>query len=132
ELWQWLLKFTVLAFVIEVGVRRIEIGMEEWQKFFSRVAGFISFLRVARAAGPRPPSPAPPLPRRAETRGENPIATATHAQPARFDATTPRASPPLPAGAQQSSEASAVASPEPEQNTTDRLLEAKRRAQRRH
>lgn len=135
-LWEWLLKFAILLFVVDIGVRRIQIDREEWEKMFQAVR------RVLPGAPPRPvqqdQSLAALLARRDSVRSRQPVATQAApqlfepvhapAEPAAVEAASV-ATAPRPTGQQP---AAAETEPAPAaDSTTSRLLEAKRRAQKR-
>src|SRR6185295_14072938 len=51
DLWEWLLKLAVVLFVLDVGVRRIQIDRDEWLKATAGIRKWVFFWRGA----PRPP-----------------------------------------------------------------------------
>lgn len=137
-LWEWLLKLAILLFVVDVGVRRVQIDREEWLKALQTV-------RHAVLGAPRKPvqtdqSLAALLARRDSVRSrQTPAAEASarlfepvHA-PAESSTVLPDASrdgvrsPGVPAG----EPTGGPPAPPAEESTTSRLLEAKRRAQKR-
>ena len=153
-LWPWLLRFAILLFPIDIGIRRIQIDREEWSRawrFFQR-----TFLFWRRNSEPtqQDESLAALLSRRDSVRTQQ---TRTRSEvrppnPALFQAEAPRqeeqdwaaaAAPPADQAAEndESSESSAeTGAPtrttdsnekEAPTTTTDRLLAAKRRAQKR-
>jgi Ca-activated chloride channel homolog len=145
DLWQWLLKVALILFVADVGVRRIQIDRAEWLRATTTLRRWIFFWRGVPRAPEADESLAALLARRDQVRAvRRPV---TEAEPV---SVTPRAdlfqpaspvSSPLPGneGAPQDSIPQA-APPAPEQeptpaepgsSTTSRLLEAKRRAQKR-
>jgi uncharacterized membrane protein len=137
DLWESLLKLAVILFTIDVGVRRIQIGHEEWARakrvigrFLSRgaprspeaeesLAALLARRDAVRSRQTGPavePSPDLFRPEKAATLplpGEGEAASAPPAQPSE-----------APSG-KKKPEA------EPPASTTSRLLEAKRRAQKR-
>lgn len=134
DLWEWLLKFAILLFVIDVGVRRIQIDRDEWARGLAKVRQFVFFWR----GKPRPvqaeESLAALLARRDEVRAQTPAAT-TQPSPDLF---RPQRQVSVPVESEEEEVIAAApeaeASKQPEQKaatTTSRLLEAKRRAQRR-
>jgi len=139
DLFEWLLKLAIVLFPLDVGVRRIHVDREEWQKamravrrrfFFwegrprpveaeESLAALLARRDSVRARQTGPASEADPALFRPKQPAQ-PSATATAApsvQVAKGAASTPpaEAPPPLPAGADK----------------TSRLLAAKRRAQKR-
>jgi uncharacterized membrane protein len=136
DLWPWLLQFAVLLFVLDVGVRRIQLEREQIQKALAWTTQTILFWR----GQPRPvesdESLAALLARRDQVRQQ-------HAQPAAAPdpnlfrpqkAPGPEA-PSVSPWPSQKPEAPAETTPPPAPpapiSTTSRLLEAKRRAQKR-
>jgi len=140
QLWEWLLKFALILFVVDVGVRRVQIDREEWQKALQVVR------RAVLGAPPKPvqtdQSLAALLARRDSVRSQQPaqVAPPSHLfEPARAPV-EPAASPAEegrpPAGSPEPVSPAAANAPSapvqpPEESTTSRLLEAKRRAQKR-
>jgi uncharacterized membrane protein len=136
DLWEWLLKFAIILFVLDIAIRRIQIDREEWARAFNK-------LRVLWRGKPRPvaadESLAALLARRDKVRadrdreGAGPPAP----RPDLFQPTTPVAPPVLPSErptfTPQPEEAPVAEEKPAEQptSTTSRLLEAKRRAQKR-
>ena len=45
DLWEWLLKFAVLLFPVDVGVRRIQIDREEWSRWMAGLMRVLVFWR---------------------------------------------------------------------------------------
>ncbi|MCW5554923.1 MAG: VWA domain-containing protein [Verrucomicrobiae bacterium] len=127
DLWSWLLKFCVVVFVIEVGVRRVQIDREDWQRFTRRVGTWLLFWRkTPGTTAPTTPSLAALLARR----------DAVRAQTSSSGTSTPSASPEnaasvslgsAPTPASVASSAPDTSPESPVQSTTNRLLEAKRR-----
>ncbi|MBE0540775.1 MAG: VWA domain-containing protein [Verrucomicrobia bacterium] len=130
DLWSWLLKFCVVAFVIEVGIRRVQIDRDDWRRFTRRVGTVIFFWRkTPGATAPTTPSLAALLTRRDAVRAQklsapSPVPT----QSAAAVDTAPGSAGSSPASASDPSAVpEATAGPEA-QSTTNRLLAAKRRA----
>jgi hypothetical protein len=137
DLWEWLLKMAIILFTIDVGVRRIQIGREEWTRATRAIGRFFS------QGAPRSPeaeeSLAALLARRDAVRSRE-TAPAAEPSPDLFRPEKP-ATLPLPGAGEEASAAPAQPSEAPAQkpkpeteppaSTTDRLLEAKRRAQKR-
>lgn len=130
DLWSWLLKCCVVAFVIEVGVRRVQIDRDDWQRFTHRVGRVVFFWRkTPGAATPTTPSLAALLARRDNVRAQSVISSTSSSAPS---VNPNNAAPP---GTDSRTAPAQVASSAPEtstqsevQSTTNRLLEAKRRA----
>ncbi|HZQ46447.1 MAG TPA: glutamine amidotransferase, partial [Verrucomicrobiae bacterium] len=139
DLWEWLLKLSVLLFPLDVAVRRIQLDRDEMHRAWRRVRGWIFFWRGVPREPEAEESLAALLARREQVR-------TTQTAPAQPQADLFRPQKPVilpvaqdfsaPVGAaDQGSKPSAE--PESEEakpapaNTTSRLLDAKRRAQRR-
>ena len=45
DLWEWMLKFAVLIFPIDVGIRRIQIDSKEWKRFITSLKRILIFSR---------------------------------------------------------------------------------------
>ncbi|HNQ73625.1 MAG TPA: VWA domain-containing protein [Verrucomicrobiota bacterium] len=125
ELWEWLLRFIILAFVLEVGVRRVQPDRAEFQRLVRKLLGWIPFWPHPRPVMETVPSLAALLSRRKEVRGQRFDLTAPPGQP---PATTIVVTPP-PLSAPPETEAQSA--PVEEVRTTSQLLAAKRRVQRR-
>ena len=136
DLWEWLLKFAVLLFPVDVGVRRIQIDREEWSRWMAGLMRVLIFWRRKKSPK-REESLASLLAKRDEARQtfrrEQPSAP-TEPAPELFQPSQPTSEDPARPGAS----AAAVAeppttedNPEPEgDSTTSRLLAAKRKALR--
>ncbi|MED5495075.1 MAG: glutamine amidotransferase, partial [Verrucomicrobiota bacterium] len=136
DLWEWLLKFAVLLFPVDVGVRRIQIDREEWSRWMAGLMRVLIFWR-RKESPKREESLASLLAKRDEARQtfrrEQPSAP-TEPAPELFQPSQPTSGDPAGPGAY----AAAVAeppttedNPEPEgDSTTSRLLAAKRKALR--
>ncbi len=134
DLWEPLIKLAILLFVLDVGVRRIQLDREELQRLWRRVA----FWKKAQQPAGTDESLSALLARRDQVRS-----TKTAAAEPRPDLFRPEkpvtdaglsTSPTAPAETPAPSGPSAKAPEpvaEPAESTTSRLLEAKRRAQRR-
>ena len=138
DLWESLLKFAIILFLLDVGVRRIQIGRDEWLQGMRVLRSWLFFWRGA----PRPPeaeeSLAALLSRREQVRSQQ-TGPAVEPRPELFRPEQP-ATLPLPGeesgAAPLSQPASAPTEPpkptdESTPSTASRLLEAKRRAQKR-
>jgi uncharacterized membrane protein len=139
DLWEWLLKLAVVLFVVDVGVRRIQIDRDEWLRATATLHKWVFFWKGT----PRPPtaeeSLAALLAKRGQVRAERTGAGA-EARPELFKPQQPAAPVVLPTGTSREAPSAAQPEPEPEAkpatpealgSTTSRLLEAKRRAQKR-
>jgi hypothetical protein len=139
DLWEWLLKFAVLLFTVDVGVRRIQIERDQWQRAMRTLRGWIFFWKGVPRAPEADVSLSALLARRDQVRSRQPAPPA-QPRPDLFRPSGP-VKEPLPGmevSSAAQSQTTATAEPEepkapvePEPNTTSRLLEAKRRAQQR-
>jgi hypothetical protein len=133
DLWEWLLRFAILLFPIDVGIRRIQLDRAEWQKFLQILRAKLFFWK----GRPRPvqaeESLEALLARRSQVRATT-TAAAVEPNPDLFrpvnapkplDQAPAPGAPPQPAPAPQEKP-----KPTAPAETTSRLLEAKRRAQR--
>lgn len=138
DLWEWLLRILIILFVFDVGIRRIQIDREELQSALAAVKRVIVFWKPPVKVQKTDESLAALLSRRDEVRHRQ--ARPEEAREELFQPTQTPASPlpgstpteassPAPRPAKPSPGAEPAA-PEP-QSATDRLLAAKRRAQRR-
>jgi uncharacterized membrane protein len=140
DLWETLLKLAIIMFVVDVGVRRIQLEREEMSKAWRAIRQKIFFWNPPPRPVEAEESLAALLARREQVRSQQPVSTG---QPS-ADLFRPSRAPsePIPGftdipGAEPA--APEAAAPEPEKpkpkpgesSTTSRLLEAKRRAQKR-
>jgi uncharacterized membrane protein len=130
DLWEWLLKFAICLFTLDVGIRRVHIDREEWLKATANLRRMIFFWR----GKPRPveadESLAALLARRDQVRTTQ---TARPAEPAP-DLFRPRkavtiSEPTAPGPAPAAEERAKPEGKEQAATTTSRLLAAKRKAQ---
>ena len=140
DLWEWLLRFAVILFTVDVGVRRIQLDRDEISKAIHALRRWIFFWQGVPRTPEAEESLAALLSRREQVRSKQPVPML---QP-RADLFRPEktVSAPLP-GTEEASEAEIppvnspiepakpAADQEPPATTTSRLLEAKRRAQKR-
>ena len=136
DLWEWLLKLAILLFPLDVGIRRVQLDREEWFKATQNLRRWLFFWREARRPAESDESLSALLARRDQVRSTH-TALATAPNPDLFRPDKPvtilpqEASPFL-----RAEHPSAVdAPPEPPKpasdvSTTSKLLEAKRRAQK--
>ena len=137
DLWEWMLKFAVLLFPIDVGVRRIQIDSEEWRRWMAGLKRTLTFWRRPKHKATREESLASLLAKRDETRqgfdrvqssepsAPDPALFQTQ-HPAGNDTPKPRAT-----AASVAESPTPDAEPEPDDDsTTSRLLAAKRKALR--
>ncbi len=137
DLWEWLLKFAVVLFTLDVGVRRIQIDREEWLKAMAWLRRNVLFWEGERRPVEADESLAALLARREQVRARH---TAPPGEP-RPDLFRPQQPPPAmptadlgePAAAAPGERPPPEAAPAQEEKpvtTTSRLLEAKRRARK--
>ncbi len=138
DLWEWLLKCCVLLFPLDVGVRRIQLDREEMRRAWRRLLSWILFWRgkprepeaeeslqalLARREKVRSTQTAPAQPSADLFKPQKPVTLPPEGEPGQasgdFGMTVPTELPPEPKD-----------KTEPP-STTSRLLDAKRRAQKR-
>ena len=138
DLWEWLLKFAVLLFPLDVGVRRVQLDRTEWSRAMKHLGRWMFFWRGTPRTPEAEESLAALLARRGQVRATQ---TAPASQPSQelFRPKKPAApgltSESVPAGDRDRTSgepSSAVSAPssQPTASTASRLLEAKRRAQK--
>jgi uncharacterized membrane protein len=138
DLWEWLLRLAVILFTLDVAVRRIQIDREEWRKATQTLRRWLFFWHGTPLPASADESLTALLARRNQVRSRQPIPVA---QP-KPDLFQPAKAPsePLPGSPAAQSLSAPTTEPaaeppvveEPEAtSTTSRLLEAKRRAQKR-
>ncbi len=138
DLWEWLLKFAIILFTVDVAVRRIQIDRDEWLRVTQTFRRWLFFWQPPPRPAQAEESLAALLARREEVRSKQTAPAVEPAaelfQPERIvevglaDPLAPAESRPQPTPAAPPQIDSAE--PEPS-STTSRLLEAKRRAQKR-
>jgi hypothetical protein len=132
DLWEALIKFAILLFILDVGVRRIQIDRDEWERLLRRVA----FWQKARPAT-ADDSLTALLARRDQVRSTKTAAAEPKPELFRPEKIVTEVSPagqpgsPSPGVAPPEPEPKTTETTEPPSSTTSRLLEAKRRAQQR-
>ena len=131
DLWEWLLKFAIILFVLDIAIRRIQIDREEWSRALAKVT---SLWRGKPRPAQADESLAALLARRDKVRAERPA----EPSPDLFRPATPVAPPVLPSERptftperEEQPVAEETKPAEEPTSTTSRLLEAKRRAQKR-
>lgn len=138
DTWEWLLRLAALLFVADIGIRRLQIDREEWQKGWNWVTRRLGLRRAATSVPAQDDSLAALLARRDAVRTQTPTAApdprlfeparapVAEEAPARGARTPPADT--TPTVAEPTAPPDTTAS---EGGTTSRLLEAKRRAQQR-
>jgi len=135
--WEWLLRLAIILFVLDVAVRRIDIDREQWEKFTARVRQTIFFWRGVPRPAQADESLATLLARRDQVRTTQ-TAPAPEARPELFKPVQTVVLPSRPSAGDSPSTTSAIQEPEKpaaggeqkSESTTSRLLDAKRKAQR--
>jgi Ca-activated chloride channel family protein len=145
DLWEWLLKFAVIMFTLDVGIRRIQIDRGEWLRATATLRRFLVFWQGVPRTAEAEESLNALLSRRDQVRSRQ-TAPSTAAAPAApradlFQPTTPvtislpgeESAPAAPKSDEGVPDQKPPKPPEepPPGGTTSRLLEAKRRAAQR-
>ena len=134
DLRDWLLKFAILLFPFDVAVRRIHLDHAEWLRATNKLRRWIFFWKGAPRTKEADESLSALLTRRGQVRSER---TAPAPNPALFEPEKPvqtetPSQPAAPVSGSGPAPASAEKPPDKGQtSTTSRLLDAKRRAQKR-
>lgn len=140
DLWEWLLKAAILLFPFDVGLRRIHLDKEEWMKATATLRRWLFFWKPQ---GNRPQeadeSLAALLNRRDQVRATQKPAEPVVVNPSMFQPKEPviimspkKAPKPVAAGENAPEASDEGKSDQPEETTTtSRLLDAKKRAQKR-
>ncbi len=134
--WEWLLRLAIILFVLDVAVRRIDIDREQWEKFTARLRQTIFFWRGVPRPAQAEESLASLLARRDQVRTTQ-TAPAPEVRPELFKPVQTVVLPPKPGAGETPDFKSPILEPEPPasgekkpESTTSRLLDAKRKAQR--
>jgi Ca-activated chloride channel homolog len=135
ELWQLLMKFAVLLFTLDVGIRRVQLDPEELQRFLNKLPLWLFFWIERREVPKSEDSLSALLSRREQVRSTTAASSPASQKPV-FQAWQ-KQSVPSAVGTAQSSAPTPQTSAESETNeaetnTTSRLLNAKRRAWKRN
>jgi hypothetical protein len=136
--WEWLLKFAIILFPLDVAVRRIQLDRAEWMRATQTLRRWLFFWRGVARSPEADESLAALLARRDVVRSKQ---TAPQGQPSPdlFEPEHPvvilpekkDAAPPEPSARPDTGPGSSATPTDQRANTTSRLLEAKRRAQQR-
>jgi uncharacterized membrane protein len=135
--WDWLLKLAVILFVFDVALRRIQIDREQWEKMLATVRRTVIFWKGVPRPVEADESLAALLSRRDQVRAKQ-TAPPPEARPELFQPSQQVVLPARPKTSEPASPGIEIEAPEQasttgEQkpvSTTSRLLEAKRKAQR--
>jgi uncharacterized membrane protein len=137
DLWEWLLKLAIILFPLDVGVRRIQLGREEWTKILARLKRWFFFWEPAPKTVKTEESLAALLNRREQVRAGQTAPTPA-VDPSLFQPEkTANLAAPLPESASSDEnaepppQAPPPAPPDSGATTASRLLDAKRRAKKR-
>jgi uncharacterized membrane protein len=133
DLWETLIKIAIILFTLDVGVRRVQIDREEWERLRARLL----FWRAPAQPGQADESLTALLARRDHVRSTKTAAAEPRPDLFRPEKPVEPTAPGLPSVSEPQQEQPTVSPPpgqtaeEAPASTTSRLLEAKRRAQRR-
>ena len=131
DLWEWLLKFAVILFPIDVGVRRIQLDWEEWFKATAALRRLLFFWRRREQKTSSDESLASLLAKRDEARQTFQRDKPSAPEPGLFEPERPVAKPPAKPSAPAEAKPEEPGQAEEADSTTSRLLAAKRKARRR-
>ncbi len=137
--WEWLVRLAIILFVLDVGVRRIDLEREQVAKAVAAVKRFVFFWQHKPRPAEADESLNTLLARREQVRSTRTSAGAAEPRRDLFQPQEPAKVADLPLSGQSEQTAPAEAAPpvetrpaaEEQASTTNRLLEAKRRAQKR-
>jgi uncharacterized membrane protein len=133
NLWEWLLKLAIILFVLDVGVRRIQIDRDEWLKVTQTLRRWVFFWEGKPRTPEADESLAALLVRRDHVRAKQTTAVAIEPNPELFKPKEPVTTPDPVLPMSESTPSTSTpkqdaAQPQTQVSTTSRLLEAKRRA----
>jgi uncharacterized membrane protein len=139
DLWEWLVRLAIILFVLDVGVRRIDLEREQVAKAVAAVKRFVFFWQHKPRPTEADVSLNTLLARRDQVRSTRTSAGTAEPRPDLFKPQEPAKVADFPLSGQSEKTIPAEAAPpveakpaaEEPASTTNRLLEAKRRAQRR-
>ncbi len=134
DLWDKLLMLGILLFPLDVGIRRILIGREEWQRFFAFAKRNLFFWKGRERSVQADQSLTSLLARRDEVRSKQPSAAETPIHVIRTEPKADLFKPIKPISvvpdAPEPTASEGQKPSKPEDSVTSRLLEAKRRAKK--
>jgi hypothetical protein len=139
DLWEWLIRLAIILFVLDVGVRRIDLERAQVTKAVAAVKRFVFFWQHKSRPTEADESLNTLLARRDQIRSTRTSAGSAEPRQDLFKPQEPAKVTDLPFPGQAESAAPAEVAPpaeakpaeEDKASTTNRLLEAKRRAQKR-
>lgn len=142
DLWEWLLRFAILLFPLDVAIRRIQLDQDEMQRAWRRVRSWILFWEGKPREPEAEESLAALLSRREQVRSTQTAAGQAEVQAKLFQpqkavtlppegASLTGGAPTAPGLTTKPAPSAEPAAKEEPTTTTSRLLDAKRRAQRR-
>ncbi len=127
DLWEGLLKFAVVLFVLDVAVRRIFLDREEWSRVAVLVRRRLFFWRRSETVAESTESLTALLATRNQVRSTRPASEGANVEAAKGESTAQLAK--AKAGSTEKSETAKTAGPAPKPvATASRLLDAKKRA----
>ena len=137
DLWEWLLKFAIILFPLDVAVRRIQLDREEWLKATRTLRRMIFFWQPEKRPATADESLAALLTRREKVRTTQTAPATAAPNPDLFRPQTQAVIIDRTSEGQETSSVSESAEPEakpaeskPAASTTSRLLDAKKRARK--
>jgi Ca-activated chloride channel family protein len=139
DLWEWLVRLAIILFVLDVGVRRIDLDREHWLKGVAAVKRFVFFWQHKPRPVEADVSLNTLLARREQVRSTRTSAGTAEPRQDLFKPQEPAKAADLPflgqtdkpAATESAPPVEAKAAEEEKPSTANRLLEAKRRAQKR-
>jgi hypothetical protein len=137
DLWELLIKLAIVLFVLDVGIRRIQLGRDEFERMWAWTNARLLFWKPKKGTGESDQSLSALLARRDRVRSSRPTPVVAPSDKLFAPKQTPvvsaddelRKSTGLPSEDKTTEET--AAKPPEETTTTSRLLEAKRRARKR-
>lgn len=134
DLWEWLLKLAIVLFPLDVGVRRIQIEREEWQRVTATLRRWLLFWRGVPRQAAADESLAALLSRRDQVRGKTPVAVGAPRlelfRPKQEAVVPPALEPQPPQSPATSPPAEAPVTPGDKASTASQLLAARRKVRK--
>jgi hypothetical protein len=133
DLWEWFLRFAILLFPLDVAIRRIQIDRAEWERFLAFARSKVFFWRGRPRTVEADESLDALLARREQVRSRTTAVPPVEPSPSLFEpVNVPKIDDSVTASPSTTPPAAKADKPKANQpaETTSRLLEAKRRAQR--
>jgi len=137
DLWEWLLKISIILFVLDIAIRRIQLDQDQWARVTTAIRRYVFFWKGTPRPAQADESLTALLSRRDRVRSQRPTTTTAAA-----DLFTPQKAPePTYTQSVSATETPTFSAPQepeekpaptkPAESTTSRLLDAKRRARER-